>query len=345
MKKIKTIFEFVEQISHKTKTEKEILNNLFDITQSNSNIVFDQSYIGEREKQYINQKIVRISNKYSYEEAIYNNCRKRSETQINPAIMKLIKNTKNDFLCDVKHHTPKDIFGRISTSSSSTASVLKKYDAWHSLVVFKEHNPYKINITQIKDLLKTAIKWKNMCDKKEKRTHHLFIIWNCLWKSEKSLVHSHAHIFSAQDKPYPKIRFINEYSNKYYKEHNSKYFEDLIHAHKIAGLILKSNNQINSFVNITPTKEAEITLISKKINNHLIKEIYWIINAYIHKLKSERFSLMICTIPNDKNILIKICDRGNFNYNNDISGMELYSGTSIITSDPFQIKEILLKKR
>ena len=55
--------------------------------------------------------------------------------------------------------TSPDFYGRIETPRSFTASNAFKLDAWHALVIFREHHPTKWTEEALLDVFSTAMKW------------------------------------------------------------------------------------------------------------------------------------------------------------------------------------------
>ena len=55
--------------------------------------------------------------------------------------------------------TSPDFYGRIETPHCYTASNAFKLDAWHALVIFREHHPLRWTEEALMDVFNTAMKW------------------------------------------------------------------------------------------------------------------------------------------------------------------------------------------
>ncbi len=290
------------------------------------------------------QKIIRITNKFTYESTLFNELRaKRPIEGISKEdVFKIIKETEGDFFCDPLKKTPSDVFGRIEGKYCITASNIAKYDYLHAVIVFKNHNPFHFEEEYVRDYLEVAWKWFLKAKEWDNQAEYPFFMWNCLWKAGASIVHGHAQALISQ-KPYGKQLFFLKIRKKYKEKYNAEYFEDLFKVHSFLGLGFNVDGKKLLFY-LTPVKEKEILIISQnffEIPNILSKVLKF---YYEIGVRSFNVGIFLPKLGEKDYILARVVDRGDpMARTSDIGGMEIYSGTSVVASDPFKLAEIFKK--
>ena len=286
-----------------------------------------------------NQKIISIKNKFTKEHAIYNELRgKRPKTEVKMDLRELEKKRECVF-CNPEKRTSQDLFGRIKGKYCLTASNIAKYNYFHGIIIFKEHNPLKLKKQWLKDYFEVAEKWFKKVEEVEREARYNFLLWNCLWKGGASIVHGHMQLTSSKFK-YGKVELLEQISEKYKRKYNSDYFLDLFKIHKKLGIGSKTGKTHILFY-LTPVKEKELFIFSKekKLAN-LHEVIYEIIKNYL-KLNVLSFNMAMFKIGNYW--ISRITDRGKLNErHSDIGALELY-GASVISSDPFKLAKYFEK--
>jgi len=367
---LESILKWEEKVNELKKSDPEayiILNRIYKYYSDQGAMIIPStfqdkaySYMGDKSlpredamEKIENQQILKISNKWTGEGAVFNSLRAQRpgvkvENRLNE-IQKLIEDSKKhcDF-CKPEIYTPEDLFGRVKGKHCITAANLAKYDAWSSLLIFKKHNPLDFNQDELSDYLDTAFNWFNQVYEYDQRYQFPFMIWNCLYKAGASQVHGHAQILMTKDFPYAKIGNLYSSAEKYRKSIGKDYFTDLYHLHHTLGLG-QSHSDVNIILSLTPVKEKEILIISPDPpdKSHQAKEaVFKILRCYIEVLGVENFNLAVnCPQINiddtyessDFPYLIKIVDRGPLqSKTTDIGGMELY-GSSVASNDPYHI--------
>ncbi len=317
--------------------------------------LFPTNLEGNSVNHLLNQKIVKIYNKWTGEGALFNHLRsfrpgmkKDDVDAIQAEIKKVIENSKNncDF-CKPLTSTPADIFGRVRGMHSVTASNIAKYDAWSSLVIFKNHDPLKFNLGEFSDYLRTAFTWFERVHQEDESYNIPFLIWNCLYKAGASLVHGHAQILMTKGYSYAKVQKLKDASLNYQKSTQRDYFQDWYRIHDQLGLAWTAG-EVQLVANLTPTKEKEISIISQESpvkNPLLLQTIYKTLRCWIDVLGVHSFNLSLSCPPLDGNeempYLINIVDRGSIlKPTADMGGMELY-GSTVVADDPYNLMQTL----
>jgi hypothetical protein len=252
--------------------------------------------------------------------------------------------------------TPEDIFsegvpGRVSGKYCITASNVAKYDGYHGLVIFNEHNPLAITSERVHDYIDTALRWAKRAHNADAAAKYFFLMWNCLWKGGASVVHGHMQVALGRGMHYARVEHWRRQALLYRLAHGENYFDDLYRASAALGLAT-TIGQTRVIVSLTPVKEKEILVVSPSrwIDNHDFKEaIGSVLESCVSELGVQSFNLALFQRPIDTvgedwtgfPAVVRIVDRGDLNVRTtDVGCMELY-GSSVISTDPFSVIEAI----
>lgn len=313
----------------------------------------EQGNITEPKKEVIEriqtQKVVKTYNKWTGEGSLFNSLRAsrpgmrpQEKSYEQEKVQEYIeKSRENCDFCQPEKYTPEDVFGRVQGKHCITGANIAKYDAWNSMIFFKKHNPLDFTLEELSDYIETGFKWFKKVHNYDKQFMSPLFIWNCLPKAGASQVHGHAQVLITKDIHYAKTQFLRRNFRNYMQLTGKHYFKDIYNVHKALGLALK--DEINGFVSITPVKEKEFIIISKKNpskDDDIKKTIYKVLRCYIDELGVNSFNLAIsCPAFGETFIpyIIRIVDRGSIlKPTADIGAMELY-GSSVISDDPYKV--------
>lgn len=294
------------------------------------------------------QKIVKVTNLRTMEGSLFNEIRasRPMECKVNDEIRQIIENSVNDPFCKAETGTPADSFGRVQGSFSITASNIAKYDGYHGLVIFNEHNPLKVSRTAVADYFETGFEWAKRAHREDPESKYYFFMWNCLWKSGASIIHGHAQMTLTKGMHYPKVEALRRASLNYNQEFGSCYFKDLHQVHQSLGLGWEWEGGVKGMAYLTPIKEKEIILFAAEPGTHLYQGVHAVLEKYM-ALCATSFNLAFYLPPLAETgedwskfpALIRIVDRGDPNNRTaDFGAMELYAA-SVISSDPFRVAE------
>lgn len=285
-----------------------------------------------------NQRIVSIKNKFTGEHSLFNKLRLDRPVDAKSAIaLEELKGKGECLFCNPEKQTPTDVFGRVKGKNCITASNIAKYDSFHSLIIFNEHNPLTIKGEWIEDYLRTAERWFEEVCKSEEKELQKFFMWNCLWRSGASIIHGHIQLTASRMR-YGKLEVLEKAMAEYEKEFKSDYIEDLYNVHKTLGLA-KENKGERILFYLTPVKEKEIFVISKaRRSDEMADTIYKLVSNYL-ALGVKSFNLAIFQLGDYH--IARLVDRGSLtDKNSDIGAMELYAA-SVISSDPFKLAQAI----
>ena len=234
------------------------------------------------------QRIVRVTNRWTYEGATFNALRSRrpssgaSQTPSSAADVELrqrIEQARGDDFCDPERHTPADTFGRVRGRHVITASNVAKADGWHGVGVFDRHDPLALDAPLVEDVLSVAGDWASQAHAADSQAIHLFFLWNCLWRAGASLVHGHVQMTLSREMPHARVALLRAAAERYRAETGADYFADLVEAHRVLGLTagddasdsaedefdtasVATGGKVERFASLTPVKEREVFLIA-----------------------------------------------------------------------------------
>src|SRR2546421_2109350 len=176
------------------------------------------------------QRIVKVTNLVTLEGALFNDLRARRPLEVKGAdeVRETIERSRNDPFCHPETGTPADTFGRIRGEHGITASNIAKYDGYHGVLVFDEHDPLApMDAEIIRDRLLTARRWALAANEEDPSSKYYFLIWNCLWRAGGSIVHGHMQMTATRGMHYPKIEQLRRQAIAYDQRHRRDYFDDL----------------------------------------------------------------------------------------------------------------------
>jgi hypothetical protein len=298
------------------------------------------------------QKIVRVTNLVMLEGALFNDLRSRRPLEVKGAdeVRETIERSRNDPFCHPETGTPADTFGRIRGEHGITASNVAKYDGYHSVLVFDEHDPLApMSAEIIRDRLLTARRWALAANEEDPSSKYYFLIWNCLWRAGGSIVHGHMQMTTTRGMHYPRVEMLRRRSLEYDEQYGRDYFDDLWLVHDALGLGHERDGA-RVFASLAPIKESEVIILGRpgEDETSLAAGIAGVISAYRKQgVVAYNLALLLPPLGADGNDWrrfpphARLVDRGDpANKTSDIGGMELYAA-SVVAADPFRLAEML----
>lgn len=310
------------------------------------------------------QTIVRVTNRHTFEAALFNPLRSRrpgadlvGDAELDAWIAREL--VGGDF-ADPLRRTPADVFGRIAGRFCVSASNVAKYDGWHGLVVFGDGNPTRFTREQLADYLDVALRWIAAAHAHDPQAIFPIVTWNCLPKSGATIVHGHMQVALARSMHYARPELWRRAAAGYAGD----YFGDLFGVHAALGLALADGDGVRSFAHLTPLRGREVVLLATEdtdrtavahersavmaVARTLIDPLYDVLRGLIDGQGVRALNMALALPPlmpsagwEGMPVVARVADRGApLTFRNDWAAMELY-GTPVITSDPFQVAELL----
>jgi hypothetical protein len=300
------------------------------------------------------QRIVKVTNRITLEGTLFNGLRasRPLDTGVSLDLDREIAATKGDPFCHPKEGTPADVFGRVEGEHATTASNVAKYDGFHGLIVFDDHNPLHLTPEKVAGYVSVGLEWGRKALEVDSEAHYHFLMWNCLWRAGGSIIHGHAQITATSGSHYPKVERLRRTASAYKREHASDYFEDLFRVHASLGLGIPSEGA-RAFASLSPIKEKELVVIGEDPGDaSLGRAVGGLLQRYVEDLGVRAFNVAFYMPPlgstqedwSDFPTVVHIVDRGDpSNRTSDIGAMELYAA-SVVASDPFRVAEALRER-
>jgi galactose-1-phosphate uridylyltransferase len=302
------------------------------------------------------QRVIKVTNRITLEGALFNALRGMRSTDFAPEeqVEATIDSTRGGPFCHPETLTPEDVFGegepgRVRGKHCLTASNVAKYDGYHSVVIFDEHDPLRFNAERIHDYLATALRWAKRAHNADVEAKYFFLMWNCLWKGGASIVHGHMQVALGRGMHYARVEHWRRQALLYRLAHGENYFQDLYRAHAALGLATELG-QTKVIASLTPVKEREVLLVapSRWLDDDDFQDaIAAVLRSYVHRLGVQSFNLALYQRPIDAAeedwdgfpAVVRLVDRGDLHVRTtDVGCMELY-GSSVIGSDPYDVIE------
>ena len=298
------------------------------------------------------QRIVKVTNKVTLEGTLFNELRasRPLDTGVSLDLDKEIAATEGDPFCRPGEGTPADTFGRVRGKHATTASNIAKYDGFHGVVVFDDHNPLRLTPEKVSDYVSVGLQWCREALGADPEAKYPFLMWNCLWRAGGSIIHGHAQVTATRGAHYPKVERLRRAAAGYRAEHGTDYFTDLHRVHDALGLGVPVEAGVRAFASLTPVKEKELLVLGGDPGDEALHHaVGTLLRRFVRDLGARAFNVafyMPPLGPADEDwsgfpTVVHIVDRGDpANRTSDIGAMELYAAP-VVASDPFRVAEAL----
>jgi hypothetical protein len=294
------------------------------------------------------QRIVKVTNRVTLEGTLFNGLRasRPLDTGVSVDLEREIEATAGDPFCRPEEGTPADVFGRVRGEHAITASNVAKYDGFHGVIVFDDHNPLHLTPETVSDYISVGLEWGRKALETDPEARYPFLMWNCLWRAGGSIIHGHAQVTATRGTHYPKVERLRRAAAAYKAEYGSDYFEDLYRAHDSLALGIPVEGDVRAFASLSPIKENELVVVGRSAEDESLRRTFGaLLECYVRALGVQTFNVafyMPPLGPTDEDwsgfpTVVHLVDRGSpANRTSDIGAMELYAA-SVVATDPFAV--------
>lgn len=298
------------------------------------------------------QRIVRVTNLVTLEGALFNELRSRRPKDVpgTDDLRTAIAGSANDPFCHVETGTPSDAFGHVAGRHGTAVSNVAKYDGWHGVLVFDEHDPLApMSAEVLAEHFRTARRWAEKGLAAEPEARYYFLLWNALWRAGGSIVHGHMQMTLTKGMHYPKVEALRRQALHYGTQHGADYFDELWSVHEALGLgTTVGGARILAY--LAPVKEHETIVLGRPGGDETT-----LAAGIAHTLATLRrdgvtahnLALYLPPLSADGSDwsrfppLARLVARGDAgDRTSDIGAMELYAA-SVVATDPFRIGSAL----
>ncbi len=298
------------------------------------------------------QQIVKVTNRVTLQGTLFNGLRasRPLDTGVSVDLEREIEATAGDPFCRPEEGTPADVFGRVRGKHAITASNVAKYDGFHGVIVFDDHNPLRLTPEKVSDYIAVGLEWCRNALEADPEARYPFIIWNCLWRGGGSIIHGHAQVTATRNAHYPRVEHLRRAAASYTAEYASDYFDDLYRIHHSLSLGIPAESGVRAFASLTPIKEKELVIIGENPEDESLRRtVGALLEGYVGALGVQSFNVAFYMPPlapvhedwSGFPTVVHLVDRGSpENRTSDIGAMELYAAP-VVASDPFVVAEVL----
>ncbi len=337
-------------------SDRRVFDRLYDVQVAEGNLRLPEEMEPWTLRQFgsldfvVRQQIVRVTNRVTLEDVLFNGLRARRPIQLRedaPPLDELLPPT-DDPLGQPLLSTPEDPFGRVIGEFCVTGANVAKLDANSGIVVFDTFNPLRFDRERVVDYFSAGWQWAQRANDLDPAAVYYLFIWNCLWRAGASLLHGHAQTLLGRGMHYGKVEALRRHALAYRAEHGANYFDDVFVVHAMLGLGFQSDG-VRVMAHLTPLKEKEVLLMADPFDDRLQEKVYDVLECFRDQLGVRSFNLVlhqgpVGPAPEDWSgfpNIVRIVDRGDPNSRtSDIGALELYAG-SAVSSDPFAVASAL----
>lgn len=335
--------------------DREVFERIYDVGVSEGQLKppegmmpWIEERFGSAEK-VLRQKVVRVTNRVTLEEAIFNELRARRPDGPSEACeCSGPGGADSDLFRDPRATTPEDSFGRVEGKYSVTASNVAKCEGFHGVVIFKEADPLRFDRQHVADYVDTGWRWAERAHAADPEAKYYLFVWNCGGRAGASQQHGHAQVLLGKGRHYAKVEHLRRAAVRYREEHGTSYFDDLYRVHHALGCgFAKDGVRVMAY--LTPVKEKEIVLMAPSLGGPLKDRLYDMLACFRDRLGVVSFNVALLMPPIAQveedwegfPTIARIVDRGAAgNTTSDFGSVELYAST-VVSSDPFEIARMV----
>lgn len=355
MKHMSSIVSLPRLIANLSPEERELFERIFRLDLTVGEVALPDGMQARVAEQFGSvdevrrQRIVKVTNHVTMEGALFNALRARRPHQAPPLavdIQRQIEEREGCDFCHARSRTPADRFGRIQGKHSITASNIAKYDGWHAVIIFDEHNPLRFSAEQVADYVDTAQAWAQEAHGADPEACYPFFLWNCLWRAGASILHGHAQMALTRGMHYARVDGWRQAALRYKARYGANYFADLVTVYRALGVVVDQGTA-TIFPSLTPTKEKETYIVAPCQGDDLNSAIYRVLDTFIQRLEVRSFNLALCQppladTPEDWGgfpYIVRVVDRGQLSsQTSDVAAMEFFA-QSVVATDPFRVAD------
>src|ERR687894_1855859 len=248
----------------------------------------------------LEQRIVKVTNRVTLQGTLFNGLRasRPLDTGLSVDLEREIEATAGDPFCHPEKGTPADVFGRVRGEHAVTASNVAKYDGFHGVVVFDDHNPLHLTPEKVADYVSVGLAWCRKALEADPGAKYPFLMWNCLWRAGGSIIHGHAQVTATRDAHYPRVEHLRRAAASYKAQQGSDYFEDLYRVHDSLGLSIPAEGGVRAFASLSPVKEKELVVIGPSPEDDALRRtVGALLRDYVHTLGVQAFNVAFYMPP------------------------------------------------
>ena len=293
------------------------------------------------------QRVVRVTNKVTWEGAIFNPLRTRRPQKVRPGAA-LVNDPDGDIFADPLRTTAEDVYGRVRGRHCITTSNVARWDGQCSVLIFDEPDPYAFTREQLRDYFSTALAWAERAHAADPEARHLVWMWNGGTAGGASILHAHAQIGLGRHAAYAQVEGLRRAALDYRERHGANYFDDLIAAHEDVGLGFTANG-LKGFLNLAAARPKDTWIVSPAFDDTLADAVHDVLRALLDRAGVRGFDVGVVMPPlfaDAENwdgfpVIARLVDRGRPDaLSSDLGAMDFFA-QRVIADDPYITREYM----
>lgn len=303
------------------------------------------------------QRIVRVTNVWTWEGALFNPLRGRRPQQLR-GDAETSKMPADDVFADPLRTTSEDVFGRVRGEHCITASNISRWEGWCAVCIFDEPDPLKLTQVQARDYFRTSLQWARLANQHDPLARNFIWMWNGGLKGGASVPHAHAQMALGHGMHYAGVEALRRAASAYRERHHADYFEDLLAIHEDVGLDV-ALGKLRGFFYLAALRSSDMLAFGDGFNDDLADALHAGLRGLIDRAGTTAFiagALLPPLFPPPSTgegmgggwsgfpHILRLTDRGPAQMiSSDVGAIDLYAHR-VITLDPYAVRAQLLGK-
>ena len=310
------------------------------------------------------QHIVRVTNRITWEGALFNPLRARRPMPRHPAAPvvnssaspdePISNNFVRDPFADPRNTTADDTFGRVRGEYCITTSNIARWDGQCAVLIFDEPDPLAFTRDHLRDYFRTALRWAEAAHLADPQARHLVWMWNGGPAGGASVAHAHAQLGLGRSSNYASVEGLRQDALGYSSRYGSSYFDDLHAVHDDVGLGF-THGALRGFVNLAAIRPADTWILGDALDDKLANAVHDVLRAYMDRAGLRGFDVGVVMPPlfEDQHaglinadwsgfpVIARVVDRGSPQAaSSDVGSMDIFA-QRVISADPYAAREAL----
>jgi hypothetical protein len=266
------------------------------------------------------QHIVRVTNKITWEGAIFNPLRARRPMPLDATKRKQAAPAEDIFASPLDS-TAADVFGRIRGEHCITTSNIARWEGQCAVLIFDEPDPFAFTRAHLRDYFRTALRWAERAHQADPQARYLVWMWNGGPAGGASIPHAHAQMALGRSAHYAMVEGLRRAALGYRAQYNADYFDDLFAAHADVGLGFELGD-VRGFVSLSATRPKDTWLLAPAFDDTLADALHDVLRTYVDRAGLRGFDVGVLMPP--------IYQTPDFCEESGVSNIEDWSGFPVI---------------
>jgi hypothetical protein len=296
------------------------------------------------------QHILRITNLWSWEGAIYNPLRAGRPLVNHQSPISNLQFQDDPFAHPLQT-TAADLFGRVRGQHCITTGNIARWEGQHAVLIFDEFDPLKFTQAHLRDYFATSLAWAHKAHVQDPQARYFVWTWNGGLKGGASIPHAHAQLALARNMHYGRIEQLRRVALAYQAQHGTNYFEDVLGAHHDVGLSFTAAD-LPGLLYLTALRAKDTWIIGKAFDEQLADALCDTLRNLIEKTGTGAFNVGVMmpplftrspTHPFSKEewhgfpVIARIVDRGSpAMLSSDVGALDIFAH-QVIAVEPYKV--------